>query len=161
MAERVSSHVIETKARDIVRKQIDDFYANGDALFREITERDYGIDAVVELFDKGNPTGMIGLLQIKGTERTIVPSKDNLFVSCPISVSNALYALQNNIPVLLIYVCISKPCYFYYGKIQNMITDEHYKKMEDQKGITVRIPIDNNVAENLEPFFELIRKSYM
>lgn len=36
---RVSSHAIETIARDYVRSEINRFYDNGDALFRELTER--------------------------------------------------------------------------------------------------------------------------
>ena len=50
---RSKPHVIETKSRDYLRSKIDDFYENGDALFREISERDYGVDAIIELFENG------------------------------------------------------------------------------------------------------------
>ena len=56
-APRSSSHVRETVARDMVRSKINSFYHNGDALIREWSERDYGIDFVLELFDGGCPTG--------------------------------------------------------------------------------------------------------
>lgn len=118
---RVPPHVVETRARDYIRNQIDNFYKNGDALFRELTERDYGIDAVIELFDNGNPTGKFALLQIKSTEKTIKPLKTCNCVSCKISVSNAQYALQNNIPVMLIYVTLSKPKGFYFISIHDAL----------------------------------------
>ena len=54
---RISSHIIETKTRDYIRSVIDNYYENGDALFRELSERDYGIDGLIELFCDGDPTG--------------------------------------------------------------------------------------------------------
>ena len=137
---RTPTHVIETQSRDRIRKAIDDYYVNGDALFREITERDYGIDAIIELFSGGNPTGQIAFVQIKGTQNTISPLKASPNVSCTITPSNAEYARQKRIPVILIYVCV--------------------KKINEQKSITVRIPINNSSADSLEPLFSLIRDYY-
>ena len=73
---RIPSHVIETKTRDYIRSVIDKYYENGDALFRELSERDYGIDGLIELFREGDPTGQIALVQIKGTSNTIQPLKN-------------------------------------------------------------------------------------
>ena len=72
---RASTHIIETKSTDIFRAKVNGFYQNGDALFRDITERDYGIDGLVELFEDGCPSGEIALVQIKGKEDTIIPLK--------------------------------------------------------------------------------------
>ncbi len=138
---RISSHRIETQAKDYIRKRIDDFYKNGDALFRDITERDYGIDALLELFNNGEPTGMIALLQIKGSEKTIVPLKNQPVVSCKISTSNAKYALQNQLPVILLYTSISNENSFYYLKIQDALnTPDIIEKIKKQKTINVSIP---------------------
>ena len=157
---RASSHVIETRTRDFIRSQIDNYYENGDALFREITERDYGIDALIELFNNEMPTGMTALLQIKGTEKTIVPLKWENAVSCSISSSNFRYALQNNIPVILVYATLSKPSGFYYVRIQDVITEELLAKANSQGSITIRIPETNNAMDNFEGFFDLIREYY-
>ena len=153
---RIGAHVIETKSQDAIRKKIDSFYSNGDALYREISGRDYGVDAILELFNNGNPTGMISLLQIKGTNNAIVPLKRTQEVSCKISSSNASYALQNRIPVILILVSC-EPFVFYYTKIQDVLTEAQLRKMKKQKSITVRIPIANCVIDDFEPFFNIVR----
>lgn len=157
---RANTHVIETRTRDLIRIIIDNYYENGDALFREITERDYGIDALIELFNNEIPTGMIALLQIKGKEKTIVPLKEEKAVSCSISSSNFRYALQNNIPVILVYATLSKPSGFYYVRIQDVVTDELLTKNNNQTSVTIRIPETNNAMDNYEGFFDLIREYY-
>lgn len=160
MKPRSSSHAIETRSRDSIRSQIDSYYKNGDALFRELSERDYGIDAVIELFDQGIPTGKFSLIQIKGTEKTIQPLKKGNCVSCQISSSNAMYAIQKHIPVFLIYTSITKSKGFYFVNIQKALTQQHFEKMQKQKEITIRIPIENNAMESLEPLFNEINQFY-
>lgn len=58
---RTSPHVIETKSRQILESALANFsndtICEGDLLFRVTTERDYGIDGMVELFSSGEPTG--------------------------------------------------------------------------------------------------------
>ncbi len=157
---RSKPHVIETKSRDYLRSIIDGFYENGDALFRELSERDYGVDAIIELFENGMPTGKIALIQIKASENRIVPLKNSNEVSCKISSSSARYANQNTIPVVLIYAYIGSPSIFYYAKLQNIVTDKQKTKIDEQDSITVRIPADNMITDDLEPLFELIRNSY-
>ncbi len=157
---RVSAHVIETKATDFIQSKVNGFCANGDSLFRKISERDYGIDAIIELFNNGVPTGQIALVQIKGTENTIVPLKNNEVVSCKISSSNAQYALQTNIPILLFYISISKPMSFYFARIQDVITEDIKRKIKKQKDVTVRIPAENVTADDLTPIFDLIHEYY-
>ena len=157
---RISSHVIETKTRDYIRSVIDNYYENGDALFRELSERDYGIDGLIELFREGDPTGQIALVQIKGTSNTIQPLKSKDVVSCSISSSNAKYARQNNIPILLLYATITKPCGFYYIDVNDAVSNMDYSKIIEQDSITIHIPTENNALEDLEPLFEKIRNFY-
>ena len=45
---RILPHEIETVSKDNIRSIIN---ADGRGLFRELTERDYGIDAMVEVFE--------------------------------------------------------------------------------------------------------------
>lgn len=157
---RTPSHVIETKARDYIRSVIDNYYENGDAIFRELSERDYGIDGLIELFSNGDPTGQIALVQIKGTTKTIQPLKRQDVVSCQISISNAKYALQNNLPIILLYVSITKPEGFYYVDINKIVNSTDLTKNAKQESIAIHIPIENNALEDLEPLFENIRNFY-
>lgn len=155
---RISSHAVETRSRDLVRSKIDN---TDNALFREITERDYGIDAVVELFEDGRVTGKFALIQIKGTDKKIVPLKRSNEVSCEITSSNASYATQNNIPVILIYASLNENGNFYFTNLQGIITDEHRQKINNgQEKITVRIPLENSTQEDIQPFFDIINSFY-
>lgn len=139
---RTNSHWVETQSVNWFRTKVDNF-EKGDALFREMTGRDYGIDGVIELFDNGMPTGKIALVQIKGTSKTITPLvRTPELISCKISSSNALYAFQKNIPVLLVYISLNDEHeMLYFADIRSIITDEHKRKMEEQDEITVKIPI--------------------
>ena len=47
---RILPHEIETVSKDNIHSIIN---ADGRGLFRELTERDYGIDAMVEVFEEG------------------------------------------------------------------------------------------------------------
>lgn len=157
-ANRTISHSIETITYDNVRKKIDD---TGNALYREISGRDYGIDAVVELFEEGNITGKFALLQIKGTSKKIVPLQSGNEFSCKISSSNALYAYQDRIPVILIYASTQEEGNFFFADLRTVITQDQKQKInEGQDTITVRIPLNNSTQENIQPFFDIINSFY-
>lgn len=101
MAKRIQPHQIETRSSDKIRKALNSNVYH-DVLVRELTGRDYGIDAIVELFDDGNPTGKIAFLQFKGKETKITPLvRTPDFISVKISNSNCYYARQNNIQLLV------------------------------------------------------------
>lgn len=154
---RISTHKIETDSTDYIRNTIDGYYENGDALYREVTGRDYGIDAIIELFDNGIPTGKIAFIQIKGTKNAIVPLRTaKSFISCKITASNIDYAIQNRIPVLLFYVSLNKQPIFYFARLQDVITEDQINKSKRQNSISVRIPINNSSAEDLDSLFSLI-----
>lgn len=155
---RVSSHVTETKAINYVKTEITNYFENGDALYRDLSERDYGIDGLVELFDKGNPTGKIAFIQVKGTQAEIEPLKTKPVISCPISVPNAHYATQHVIPVFLIYVSLAKPKTLYFMNVQAAIADK-LEKLTSQQSITIHIP-QMNSSENLDKFFDEIKGYY-
>lgn len=73
VGQRISTHKIETKTRNNIRKIID----SGPFLFRELTERDYGIDAIIEYFNDEKVTGKIAFIQIKGTNSKLSHLKAN------------------------------------------------------------------------------------
>ena len=159
-------HARETNSRDWFRSKIDSFFENGDALFREWSERDYGIDAVVEIFDNGYPTGKIAFIQLKGTSKTIQALKKGdqkgKAVSCGnVSNSSLDYARQDKIPMILVYVSLAEPQCFSFVDLQSQIDDiESRRKKEGQKEHTVHIPIDNYAEDDLSGFFELIDSYY-
>ena len=157
---RKNPHRIESKSRDMVAMKID--YSNSaDALTRTLSERDYGIDLLVELFDNGIPTGKIAFLQIKGTQSKIEKLKNYNFVSCPgISRSSLDYVKQNRIPFILIYASINNPMCFYYIDLQSCIATLINKLKPTQKEISVRIPVSNYVDQDLSKFFSLINQYY-
>ena len=159
---RTSTHVRETASRDIVRMKIDSFYPNGDALVREWSERDYGIDFVLELFDDGVPTGKIAFLQIKGTEKKIEKLARTDEVSCPdVTISSLEYAKQKRIPFVLIYASTVEPVEFYFVDLQSVVEDVlGGLKKENQKKVTVRIPYGNHAATDLFGFFDLVNSYY-
>lgn len=159
---RNSNHVRETKARDMIRSMVDSFYPNGDALIREWSERDYGIDFVLELFDNGVPSGKIAFLQIKGTESPISKLKRTDEVSCGnVSASSMEYAKQNRIPFLIIYAYLREPRCFYFTDLQSCVEGVKKKIWQlGQRKVTIRIPYANKVENDLARFFDLINKYY-
>lgn len=157
MNSRISSHKVESESRDKIRTIIDK-NEEPDALFRDITERDYGIDAIVELFDNNNPTGKIAFLQIKGTQEKIIPLKRTPeFISVSISNSSCYYANQYNIPVMLVYCNISNDKCFYFCRLQDY---DNLRCVHTKNNITIRIPIKNNTLDNMSLFFEKINEYY-
>ena len=158
---RSISHVRETASRDMVRSKIDNFYSNGDALVREWSERDYGVDFVLELFENGNPTGKIAFLQIKGTANPIEKLKNSDEVSCHnVSLSSLEYAYQRRIPFILIYASIAEPKCFYYVDLQSAIKQISLKEDRKSSDITIRIPLENMVKDDLSGFFNLINSFF-
>ncbi len=156
---RISSHFIATKSTDLFRLKVNGFYPEGDALFRELSERDYGIDGMIELFENGCPSGNIALIQIKGTNDMIVPLKKSDGVSCKVSTSNIQYAFQKNIPVILIYISVKNSIMYY--ECLNNVSDDISEQKITQKTMTVRIPNRNMVIDDIEPIFSLIRSFYI
>jgi len=157
---RISTHVIETKSKDCVRSRIDGFGDRGDYIYRELSERDYGIDAIIECFEDGIPTGKIGFLQIKGTNKEITPLQNTPVVSCyGVSTSNLYYAKQNRIPVILIYVSLKGECPMYYADLRDITQDMEFKKESER--VIVHIPQDNITFNNISPILDIINRYYI
>lgn len=154
MGQRISSHKVETNTKDNVRNIIN----SGNFLIRELSGRDYGIDAIIECFDGKNITGKIAFIQFKGTANHIKPLKTKPVISCQISTSNAYYARQTNIPVMLIYSSLKSKNSFYYIFLQEVEFDKN--KLEKQNTITIHIPSKNIIVDDPKYLGELIDKYY-
>jgi len=147
---RESTHVIETKSRQLFAQMLTEFsssiVAQGDLLFREISERDYGIDGEVELFHQGEPTGRISKIQIKGTDSAIIPLKREDCVSCKnITKSNIRYCQQRNYPVILVY-CSNADKKFYYIDLQSVF-HEKIDINSNKESWTIRIPLKKQLMK--------------
>jgi len=158
MSSRVSPHIIGDQSKDYIRLKINE---NGNTLFRELTGIDYGIDAIIELFDNGIPTGKIAFIQIKGTSLPIVPLiRTPNYISCPnISISNLNYSFQKNIPVILLYISLKGDKGFYYTTLNNNIDNDISSKIK-QDTTTIRIPIENYIKNNINPLISIINDFY-
>lgn len=159
---RTNTHITETESRQIFASALTRFSnettRKGDLLFREISERDYGIDGEVELFNQGVATGRFAMVQLKSTEKIINKLKTADAVSCSgISKSNLSYCRQNNVPVILVY-CSTVDGKFYYIDLQSVFKDK-IPEIADKGSGTVRIPVDNN-SDDLSRFVSIINSYY-
>lgn len=158
---RTSPHTIETKSHDLVRKEIHSFYRNGDALIREWSERDYGVDLILELFDEGVPTGKLAFLQVKGTEKDIEKLHKTNEVSCKgVSISCLEYAKQKRIPFMLIYVSINAENFYFVDLQSRTKFFQEANGKNKSKETTIRIPFDNQSKTNLALLFEIVNSYY-
>ncbi len=161
---RIQAHVIETESRQIFERKIT-CYSNerigiyqGDLLFRLISERDYGIDGEIELFSKGETTGRIARIQLKGTSKKIETLKNTDAVSCSgITKSNLGYCRQNNVPVILVYCSVTEEI-FYYVDLQSVFQCKIDEIADNYTG-TIRIPSQNN-SNDLSKLINIINSYY-
>lgn len=154
---RTSSQKIGEKATNIIRDSITDYEVEmgTSMIFRELTGQDYGVDAIVELFEDDNPTGKIAFLQIKGTADSILPLQTAPYVSCAnVSKSSLDYARQNRVPMILCYASI-KDSSFYYLELQSVIGN--IGEMQEGKKRTIRIPSCNIINNNCQGIVDIIR----
>lgn len=152
---RIPNHETETKSRQIFEAAVTNF---GDMLFRSVSERDYGVDGIVEFFSDGEPTGRIAHIQLKGTQGEIRKLVGSDEVSCSgISKSNLSYCRQNNIPVMLVYVSTADGK-FYYIDLQSIYQGK-IEQIADKQSGTVRIPMENN-SDDLGRFVAIINSYY-
>ena len=160
---RERSHYIETKSKDYFRSLLDNYDSNGNVLVREWTEKDYGVDFVVEFFDDGHPTGNIAYLQLKATENKIKRSSDGSYVSCKDVTAGCLeYARQKKVPYILVYISLAEPREFYFVDVQSLDVEKAYIKAKNNitGKTTIRIPSSNFSDGDLMGFMELINKYY-
>lgn len=155
---RTSPHKIDTNSKNVFRSIIDsNKYC--DALTRDVTERDYGIDFIVELFEDGNPTGMISFIQLKGTQKKLESLKNSKEVSCSgISRSSLPYGKQRNVPYIIVYLSIESN-EFYFVDLQSI--DISTINNGDSKSVTIRMPNENRCnKDNIEKFINIIKSYY-
>lgn len=123
------NHVTETQTRIIFEKAVSAYssvefgVSEGDLVFRELNERDYGVDGELEIFENGVVTGKMARIQLKGTDRVIGKLKTVDAVSCPgVSKSSLGYCRSRNVPFILVYISKVDEK-FYYCDLQPICED--------------------------------------
>lgn len=163
---RTYQHIIDTMAVKQVLNSIPE-----NIVVRELTERDYGIDLMVEFFDEQgidkyghklyDSTGYVCYLQIKGTDSLLSSRKNK--ISFSIDIKSLLYVERFSTPFILTRVCTlkGKEC-IYFVWLQRYISDVLDMNQADwrntkKKTLTIYIPVQNDFKNN---FAKVERISY-
>lgn len=167
---RTQDHRIDSLATRFVRNSLPDSWID-----RDLTERDYGIDMAIEIFqedifDTTNnqqiATGLLSLIQVKGTTNRLV-KRNGHYVFPGFPTKTLKYARTFKIPFFAIIVYLDKDkskreAYFLW--LQNYIKEEGYghlnPKWESQDTTTLYIPVDNNFVDSQDDFERCIRKDH-
>lgn len=155
---RTYSHIIDTKAVKHTLNSIPDHW-----VVRDLSERDYGIDLMVEIFSESGvdkkehvayeATGRVCYLQIKGTNSKLTFNK-NETVSFNVEKKALLYVEKFATPFIFVRVCtLEKEKALYYIWLQRYIIEMLDTKNPDwrekeQDTFAVRIPISNSLPNN-------------
>lgn len=145
--QRSQTHITDTLA---VRKVMGVLSENW--IFRDMTERDYGIDLMVEYFDGKNPTGLIAFFQIKGTEGPIQISDDKIAFS--LHRKTLAYTECFSVPFFLIHCDTRKDnrnVYFVWLQKYietRFISDYPDWKTRSQESFTIYIPASNKLPDD-------------
>ena len=173
---RTREHIIETETRRIVPALL----SPERFVERDQTERDYGIDLVVECFDEGEPTGAYLLFQLKGTDH-LPPEQDVKSISFDAEVKHLRRAERFVTPILLIWCPVqaeprrfwflwlqeyirvvlnnSKPEWREQGTIRLFIPNTNVISLKDEAGLS-RLRHIANHPRRLEQFGQLARLTH-
>jgi hypothetical protein len=157
---RTYSHVIDTRSIKRVLELIPDHW-----VIRELTERDYGIDLFIEIFEKTgadknghdtfDSTGAVFHAQVKGTAEQLKPKKNKNF-RFQLNKSAMLYAESFSTPFLLFIVDVSsQSAKSYFLWIQRYVSDVLDVRTpgwrdKKQRSFSVEIPDKNDISSGLE-----------
>lgn len=156
---RTQSHIIDSKAVKAVMAQLPDHW-----VVRELTERDYGIDLLVEIFAPGlvdakgkdayGATGAVFHIQIKGTEKRLRRVNGGTF-NYSIQKKSLTYMEKFSTPFFLFRVSVKEPQKIYFAWIQGYIKevmDRETPMWRDEGSATavIRIPPANLLQDSLE-----------
>lgn len=138
---RISTHVIDSMACAAVPSLL----PAETWVIRDLTERDFGIDKIMERFEDGLATSEIVLLQIKGTKGIINPIDPKF----SIATKTLLYAEMFSVPFLLLYCSVNAPVECYYLWLQEYIRvrlNYENPNWRNQKTNTVYFPQTNRLG---------------
>lgn len=154
---RTETHITETRSIKKLLNVLPDYW-----VVRELTERDYGTDLLVEIFDRYGEagsyvaTGSVLNFQVKGTTTELDFNKTDSTFSFTLKISFLQYVQKFPSPFILALVDLSKTeGEIYFLWLQRYIYDVLDEKNPDwresgQKTITLRIPSSNILPQKLD-----------
>lgn len=156
---RTETHITETRSIKKLLNVLPDYW-----VVRELTERDYGTDLLVEIFDRYGEagsyfaTGSILNLQVKGTTTKIKVNEKDTSISFSLKISFLKYVQKFPSPFILALVELSElepEGEIYFLWLQRYIYDVLDEQKPDwresgQDTITVKIPTDNVLPRKLD-----------
>ncbi|WP_290524100.1 DUF4365 domain-containing protein [Alcanivorax sp.] len=155
---RTQAHIVDSRSVKAVIAQLPHHW-----VVRELTERDYGIDLMVEIFTQGSQdakgkdtfeaTGSVFHIQVKGTEKSLNPVHEGTINYC-INKKSLSYVERFSIPFFLFRVSVADPQTIYFLWIQRYIKDVMDRETpmwrEDKEdSITIRIPPENILSDGI------------
>ncbi|MBA3006485.1 MAG: DUF4365 domain-containing protein [Proteobacteria bacterium] len=155
---RTETHIIDSRAVKTVIGKLPHHW-----VVRELSERDYGIDLMVEIFAPGfkdakgkdafAATGSVFHIQIKGVDKPLQPVRAGTINYC-IDTKSLAYVEKFSIPFFLFRVSVADPPKVYFLWIQRYIKDVMDRKTplwreDEQSSITVRIPPENELLAGI------------
>lgn len=148
MSARDRNAILETLSRRIVIGHL----PTERFLERDQTERDYGVDLVVECFDPdasgggSEPAGSYLLFQLKGTDGS-APDEKAPYVKFSMRVDQLKRAQRFATPVILVWCPVNDPanrCWFLWlQRYVDAVLDIDKPTWRGQKTVTLYLPIDN------------------
>ena len=156
---RTNTHIIDTKS---IKKLLQSFPDHW--VVRELSERDYGIDLVIEIFvEKGidkhghktyDSSGCVCNIQVKGTNKKLKINKKYNSINYSFKKEALLYVERFATPFLLIRVDVSSataPTYYVWLQryIKDVLDVEYPNWRENKKkSYTIKIPVENSLIKN-------------
>lgn len=153
---RTREHVIETETRRIVVSLLpaDQFVE------RDQSERDYGVDLIVECFDAGEPSGAYLLFQLKGTDN-LPPAPDAKSIAFDLEVKRLRRAERFITPLLLIWCPVqAEHRVFWFLWLQEyirVVLNNEKPKWREQETVRLHIPVENLVSTANEQSLRRLR----
>ncbi|GEM_PF-2007773 len=157
---RTQQHIIDTKAIKKVLNAMPDHW-----VVRELTERDYGTDLVIEVFTKGKDdkagneaytsTGGVINVQVKGKNSQLKINNDDT-VSFQLEKKSLIYMDNFHTPFLLFNVGVSdsdEPFYFVWVQryIRDVLDIENpFWRENNQASYSIRIPTKNDIEDSFD-----------
>ena len=141
MPNRTNEHRVETESTNVVRELI-----VNEAIFRELSEKDYGIDGVVEFFNSdGSLSGDEILVQIKGSRN--VSAKKGAVRTHSIKTKTVKYWVQKKQAVFILFVDVSKRIIYF--EDAKRLARVHSKKIDTQKTISFSIRESQSISSKV------------
>lgn len=137
---RPVQHIIDTKGVALFNYLLPDSY-----IFRQINERDYGIDGLIEIAFGGQASGILLSVQLKSSQG--FQWNTNNTVSIRISRSTCNYWLNGLLPTFLFIADLSLNCVFYVNVKEQI--QERYDELMEKEQFIFYVP-NNNKLEHID-----------